>query len=523
MPLNVKLYNRDFSEPLLLPAVNSIVDSYSHAAIGGPKQAQLTAHGPETALWQCLELLRCPVEISDRYARPTWWGCVSEVKLALGALEVGVSLDLMGNMVTVVYAAVAPGHTTAGTRATTPPSSDVTSIGVYGTKEMRVSLTDATDAQAQQLRDTILAERKWPGRVVAGGASGQVKAATIYCKGWWDTMGWRYFSDVSHAEGNARWGGRLDHIQLNTGNSGLAQSFQLPNAGDAWNLFTVELPFGFGSNDTTVDICVDAAGAPGASISHGTYSGGGVDLEAGVQQFSLVTLDTPAQIVGTNVYWIKLGGASTHLINANLFNPYARGSFLKWTGSVWNDVPGGSPTSDMPFRVNGVVQTSSQIANMVAACSQFLVATDIDNASGLYTNSYRSGDKTAQSEAEALLKTGTLAVVRMLAQVTTDRRVRIYAEPDPAAPTYYMNSDGTLFDQYDVAIDKELCPCAVWVALKDVVPAGVDLANLAGISPFFVEEGSYDARSLVYKPTSKGMPSTWNVNPLVQGKVPVRR
>lgn len=514
MSVRVKLYQRDFSERGFTPEGTFKVDSYSWKAIGGPDKASISVTGDVHQLWLLLDLLRCPVELYNEYELPTWWGYAASVTVRVGGVEIGVSVDSMANSVTVVYAALAGGQQTAGTRATTSAAINSDSVATYGTREMRVSLNDATQSQAEQLRDIVLANRKYPLPLVAAtGANAEGSfSATIECRGWWETLSWKAYATAIVKEENTTLGGPKDHIILNLGNSGVAQSFQFASAGDAWAVDSVEVLVGTFTLPLTVKICADSSGAPGTVLASGSLASGGVDLEAGDTTRTRFVMTSSVDLSGANTYWLQFdnGGAQQVNINASISNVYARGVLKGYNGAAWTTAAS-SPYLDLPFLLGGVVQTSQQVEDMITAGGQFIAAVEVEASSGVWTSPYRNGDRTALAEVEALLKTGVSAVKRLLATVTVDRHVRIYQEPDPTDPTYYMQADGALFDFNRAPLDKALCPVGIYVALKDVIPATVDFSVLASPTPFFVEEASFDARSLTYRPTPRGTPNVFNL------------
>lgn len=197
--LQVRLLTRDgvgFSMPplQLLPA------SYSFHAIGGPEQAHIAVHGSLTTLWEAMEWLRCPVEILDARGEVVWWGYVAAVEISVGAVQVGVSLDEMANKVAVAYGSIAPGSAAAGTRNTTDWASDADSVAEYGTKELLVTDPRGYTQTAENLRDRILAETRYPVPTVRVGQPGGEPSARLICRGWWRTLDWRYYVQANDAD-----------------------------------------------------------------------------------------------------------------------------------------------------------------------------------------------------------------------------------------------------------------------------------------------------------------------------------
>jgi len=196
MNLDVVLYQRNFSEVVRLPELQFQVNRYSHHAVGGPEAASITAYGDENALGELLWRLRTPVEIIDEQLEPVWWGYIASVTVRIGVIEIGVSLDTMANKVACAYSSIAAGSQTPGTRATTTWASDSASIAMYGTKELLVSLSGATAAQANAARDRVLAARKNPVPILRHNPGQSSLSATLDCRGWWSTLAWRYYTNT---------------------------------------------------------------------------------------------------------------------------------------------------------------------------------------------------------------------------------------------------------------------------------------------------------------------------------------
>lgn len=183
--------NRNFTARLSQPDIAFSVEGFSHQAIGGPESCTIKAAGSLTALWELVEILRCPVEVYDERGECVWWGFVNTVEIATGTYQYGVSLDSMANQIRVTYT-----PTGTSTRVDTDWTSNADSIAEYGTKEHQQSISDITAEQATNARDTALSQRKYPVPVAAL-ASAEAATATITCRGWWDTLAWQYYRYVT--------------------------------------------------------------------------------------------------------------------------------------------------------------------------------------------------------------------------------------------------------------------------------------------------------------------------------------
>lgn len=183
-----------FSNTEIGPVLNYTVNNYTHASFGGPLRASLTAYGTEAELWKLLNYIRAHITIRNEKSKKVWWGIIKSVEIRIGWLRVGISIENMYNKVTVLY-------TNFGDSKETDAASDSISVGEYGTKEIRLSLADATDGQASKKRDTELDQSKFPITTIDFDAQGQGDmSASIECMGIYDTLDWLYYKQEKGLE-----------------------------------------------------------------------------------------------------------------------------------------------------------------------------------------------------------------------------------------------------------------------------------------------------------------------------------
>jgi len=187
-----KLQRRDFTTYPIAPVTLTPV-RWSWNAQGGPMDAEF---GVEGDVWEALGLLRCPIVIRNQNQTPVWWGYVSSVQIGAGSVQIGVDLDSMANRVAVAYSLVAPGSVTVGGRATTAWTQDADSVSEYGTKDLLASVDGATATTAEAVRDALLTMHRYP---IATPNAQSGKGGTLYARGWWSTLGWRYYAKATTA------------------------------------------------------------------------------------------------------------------------------------------------------------------------------------------------------------------------------------------------------------------------------------------------------------------------------------
>lgn len=159
--------------------------------------------------------------------------------------------------------------------------------------------------------------------------------------------------------------------------------------------------------------------------------------------------------------------------------------------------------------------TTTQIEDIVTAEGQFIEGVDIVDDSGLSSSEYREGDETALQVVRKLLEDGSSSGTRLLAEVTRERVLRVYEEPDDT--TLYLPSSGNPEDALGNSLLAHTCPVAQWCQLKDVIPSTVNTAVLAAPSPFFVERAEFDVARQMWIPEPRGVPSPWEIGQLVDG------
>jgi hypothetical protein len=204
--LQVTFQNRDFT---VCPAPRHLrfeVNSYSFEAIGGCKDASITVFGGDLGLEEVLNWLRRPVTIYNGKGVAVWWGYVHGAQMRKDALEIAPSLDSLANRVAVAYSYVETGTQTVGARKTTAWADDLVSQAEYGIVELLSSTGGNSDAAAEARRAAILAGQAWPygGLSQFGSPRGAVRysgakksaSATLVCRGWWGTLGWKYYANT---------------------------------------------------------------------------------------------------------------------------------------------------------------------------------------------------------------------------------------------------------------------------------------------------------------------------------------
>ncbi len=495
-PLSPTFYSNDFNTPLPLPGVRTAVTALRWSAIGGCESAGLAATGDALTLMDLANRLRAPVVIYDSRAQPCWWGYLQSVRVCLGGVEVQISLESMANRVAVVYAELAAGTTGSGRRAETAWAEDAASIAAYGVKEHRAAQTDASAESAAAFRDALFAAVKTPRALCRQLKLLQPIRAHLVCRGWWETLGWRYYA------------AGVDALELNDGTpdawphlgdtsespikGALAQRFQF-TLGSEMKISRIGLiVFKTASpmpSPLTLALCADNGGAVGAVLASVAVAGG--DTASG----EWVERDiSPVSATDGAWYWIQASVAAT---GAQYYMPAARtGGACKvrdFNTGAWSDL---SPAAGLRARLGVQRENAQEVRTAILATGQFITGVDLENASGLSSSQYKSGDETTRHVVEELLRSGTTNGRRLLAEVTLHRRVRVYEEPGrPARGGAALSLDGAgrIYDPYGAAWPLTQDPTGRWCFISDRALPALDLTRLADPGAFFIERATYDA------------------------------
>ncbi len=504
MKFSIIFQNRDFTPALDQHDLRFVVNSYSFEAMGGPKEASITVYGGELGLEDTINWLRRPVTIYDRRGTAVWWGYVHQVQVRKNALEIAPSLDSMFNRVAVVYSYVEAGSQLVGQRRTTAWVDDLDSQAEYGVKEYLSSTDGASDASAEARRDAILKGQAWPYGGVSqfGSPRGAVRysgakkstSATLICRGWWETLGWKYAtvgltSALSYLVNDS-------YLQVRTDAAGLRvmQSFTVgANAINALGVGLFAWKVGSPADNLAANLYLadPATGLPqGASLGSGTIAGTTLGTSGA---WVTATLGAAVTLAAATQYVIVLyrSGATdtTNYYRTGIDSGagYAGGLVKLSTdgGATW----GATQTYDVAFTIgtDNNVDSTAQISDLVSHFGQFLTATDIEAASGVLLPSYQNGDKTALAVVLELLAAGGANDRRLLAWVNAQRRVEVAEEPAPGSAAHYMDSHGKMFGPGGMGVTEEEPPVGVWVRLKDVLSGVVDLTKVSDPSLQFVE------------------------------------
>ena len=178
-------------------------------AQGGFDSAEITVDGPALLLRDVRRWLRYRVQVVGM-AGVVWDGYIDEISLTMGGATVTVSTERMFNAVKVLYSYTADDG--GGESGETDWLTDDSSIGEYGRKEVLHSAGgEISQDAANAMRLTVLtahAKASRPSVTVQPQQGVSQDSATLYCKGRWQSLEWRYYADATGYEAHEDVGGQ---------------------------------------------------------------------------------------------------------------------------------------------------------------------------------------------------------------------------------------------------------------------------------------------------------------------------
>jgi hypothetical protein len=187
IPFNINFLSRDF-QPITTPRGQFTPLRCSWHTMGGPERANIAVDGDPRGLAGISALLGVPLEIHDPQGSPYWWGYVHGIDFQDGSMAHRLSLVDLANRVAVLH--TLPDGVTPNLTAW---KEDTSSQFLYGVRERILKLGSADEARALVWRNARLAACAYP-RWLSSAAVGGDHLSVLDCRGWYETLGWRYYA-----------------------------------------------------------------------------------------------------------------------------------------------------------------------------------------------------------------------------------------------------------------------------------------------------------------------------------------
>lgn len=444
----------------LIQEVNLRLEKLSWCAEGGPHQADLSAEIPIQASGGGLPagltaLLGCAVRIFNAAAEPVWWGYLARIEVQLGSLTADLDLGRLANRVAVQYWQRQAEVEWQGEKTYTDWAEDSHSINQYGVKERVLFLNSMLEEEALAARDAWLAASSQPevrvGNQPASPSPGADRIRLrLTCRGWWETIGWRYAHLFDGYEGFAHPAQTIQYFGRYVNDAMYAQSFQTGYGPWRCGEVLVKLrQIGLCSDGVTASICADASGIPDTSAPLASQTVPASAINGGLRWIRFA-LPSPPLIQANTPYWLvlqrsgALNPSQYYTLMREDSNPYPGGHLINWNGSSWVSVAGGN--ADVNFYLVGCKPRSERIEELVSADlgGQFLNGLRLQAAVEGNTLLWRDGTLTCLEELRKLLQAGDTGGRRLLAEVCADRSLLIRGEPGEGEEEYVIALDGTI-------------------------------------------------------------------------------
>jgi hypothetical protein len=425
------------------------------SAFGGPERAECRVEGSPGQLLDLTGLLRCGVMVRDVTGESVWWGFVEAVEVALEAVSVRVAMPDLANRASVQYDVLAAGRL-AGERVVTGLAEQLRSQAEYGVKERLLIRRNIDRAFAESLRDTWLAQHAWPVvRLAQRSGSGKPHARLI-CTGWFDTLGWRTYTNSEGFYANDEQGPGSFAFGNSNGSVYVGQSF---SPGEDVSLKAVHFRLrnvGPAARTVTARVHPDAGGVPGAVMAVSEPLDP-VDLPDTAYAWAQFSFADPVPLSGGTRYWVTLdpngvNGSAYFMLRLDEDMGFAggEGRYYNQSAGIWNLFP---PTDrpDTLFRFVCVTDTGEQIGAIAAQGGQFFPRVRTLET-GLQTSPYRMDGRTSLEEIRDLMTLGTQNQRLVLATVSPGRDLRFYEQPSPDEADVYLDRQSWFYTRQRVPI-----------------------------------------------------------------------
>jgi len=450
MNFTVSFSARDFSAPIAI-GLDPEVTELTWAAQGGPERATLRLSGPLESLLDLTHLLRCPVTVCDDRFEPVWWGYVSKITLFFEEVRFSVDIDQLTNHVTVAYTALTqPG--TAIETLTTVPVEDKPSQAIYGVKQIILRREEMDENFALFLAETFLGEHAWPKSTLSQAKAAAQPMAVLTCSGWFETLGWSNFSfpygTLANTDGPGSFQFDDSSIRRKPGQVFLAEQ--------ALALLSVDFLLSRTNADTRILTAflyaTDATGKPSTLLA----TSGSVQATAvpeGAYAWVSFIFDPPVDLSEGDSYFIGVDANLTHSshyfhikIDEEAHFTGGKAYYQSSNTPTWSLIPASIyPTQpDLYFKLCLVCDSADLLSTAVDFGDQFFSRVAVE-PTGIPICPYRSKPVNCLGEVKRLMALGTANARPLLADVSADRGLRFYEQPDSGEPEVYVDAQCRLF------------------------------------------------------------------------------
>lgn len=461
----------------------------SWTALGGCDEAflRLEESSMDIAWWQ--GYLGYPVEVYDDAGGLRWWGWLEAVQDQRPGMALTFDLASMANRVAVAYASQEPGDG-FGTLRQTPWADDLESQALYGIKEHLVQAGSLSDEQAGHWRDILLSRMRLPTLQAKPSAVANKRSLRLKCKGWIHRLDWRIWQRESGVIGNAVAQSGVQAIGDSSERTHVAQSFKV-NRTVLLNALTLRLrKQGLPNDQLRVDIRGDQGGAPSSSTLATCFI---KPTDLADQNYAWVTGAFVSQInlVAGTTYWFVLSRSGLTSSTAyywigldeNLSFVDGQLKTLRASDSSWQPRV---PLADALFKLSTLSRVDDEILAMLSLTETIFSGFSLESPTGLRLPAKANAGEPLFQALRRLLDLGNVDGKRYFVDVSPERFLRLYLEPDVNAKPFTMHDSGLILDMMGRIIDEKSQLVAKRVATSHQ-------------SSFLVSDASLDLLTGIYK------------------------
>lgn len=471
MTFNVIFESRDFSR-VFIPHWKAKPIHFSWSCFGGPNKALIHLSGDPQSLVDSASLLRSSVKIYDPFGVACWWGFVNKVVIHFEGTRFTISLDELFNRVKVSYSFTSPDHQVSDNYETAF-AEDSVSKTEYGIKEQVLFYTNIDDDFALSVRDTFLETHNFPKTKLDTRINSSNIYATLYCSGWFETLGWKYYSN---SEG----------FYANYGPGPGVHKFSYPNfRTPAQSIFPTSSLYakhiwfrlnkvGSPTSDPYARIYSNNANAPNVSLVTSAAVSRALIPTVGYSWFCF-SLATPYLLSAGAQYWVAVRSNATdssnyYQIRTDETNENAGNTkkAMYNNGATWVNIPNITAPGNLVslyYRVVCIQDSGTQLFNIATAGNQFFNHI-WSFTTGTNNSPYLQEQTRCLDQIKKIMLTGTINNRLILAKVSEQRNLTFYEQPDPDSPTIYLSRVGKFYTEKGIQLHPWIPPVGHFAILS---------------------------------------------------------
>jgi len=472
MKFSVNFQTRDF-ETAILAGLQAAPVRLAWSCFGGPSEALVKLTGQPNQLINAAGLLRAPVTVSDPDGVPVWFGFVNRVEIFQEGIKFSLAIDELFNKVKVSYSFLSPDQQ-VGEHLETAYAHDLASQAEYGIREKVLYYTNIDDLFAEAARDIFLEAHAWPFSKLGSPQKVREGYVLVYCQGWFKTLSWTSYQFQDGFYSNYGPGPGV----FNAAVASNRRPAQRVTPGAACSVKYVYFLLSKNNAPTmnlTARIYDESGNVPNNVLATSATVAASTLPSSGFSWIKF-TFTTAYALSASTKYWIGLNESAVHatnnvLVRTDETNNYSQDNHFArfWTGAAWTVIPNVSaPLSKVSlyFRVICLTDTGEQIGTIAADADQFFNHV-WSISSGRKSCPYLYEPVNALQKIQGLMALGTSNDRMILADVSADRNLTFYEQPEPDTPTAYLTSSGKLYTDKGILLPAYRPPVGQYAILAN--------------------------------------------------------